>query len=226
MTDPTRPTPAVKLSGAANEELKRSFSSWFWGSIIAATVVHYLAFATWPTMSVAYESEGGDPTPLVRPVPDLEIPEPPAPIARPATPVATEGVDPDIPVPDVLWADNPPSALPPPPDRVDSPAPESPHWVPVDVLPYIKNREQLSRALEREYPPLLRDAGIGGTSRVWFYVDETGKVVKAQLHTSSGHESFDDAALRVAHLYEFAPALNRDKPAAVWVALDITFRPR
>jgi len=43
---------AAEPRRAANEDLKRSFSSWFWGSIIAATVVHFLAFAAWPTMSV------------------------------------------------------------------------------------------------------------------------------------------------------------------------------
>lgn len=116
--------------------------------------------------------------------------------------------------------------LPPPPDKVEAPAPDAPHWVAFDVLPYIKNRDELRRALEREYPPLLRDAGIGGTTRVWFYIDETGKVVRTLVHTSSGHKPLDDAALRVADLYEFAPALRRDKAIAVWVSLDVTFKPR
>jgi outer membrane biosynthesis protein TonB len=36
----------------------------------------------------------------------------------------------------------------------------------------------VQRALERNYPPLLRDAGIGGTPVVWFFIDENGRVLK------------------------------------------------
>ena len=36
------------------------------------------------------------------------------------------------------------------------------------------NRADVVRAMEREYPPLLRDAGIGGTVRVYFFIDENG----------------------------------------------------
>ena len=226
MTDYTRNSVAVKLSGAANEDFKRSFSSWFWGSMIAATAVHFLAFAYWPAMPVDDVALNDEATPILKVTPEIEIPEPPAPITRPATPVIADDVDPGVTIPDVTFPKNPPDRLPPPPDNVESPGPDAPRWTPVDVLPYIKNRDELRRALEREYPALLRDAGIGGTTRVWFYVDETGKVVKTQVHTPSGHTPLDDAALRVAHLYEFAPALNRDKPVAVWVSLDITFRPR
>ena len=226
MTDHTRPSIAAEFSGAANDDFKRSFSSWFWGSMIAATTVHFLAFAMWPEMSVAVVAEESDTTRVVNLPPDIPIPEPPEPISQPVTPVITPGVDPDITIPDVTFPTNPPDALPPPPDDIEPSDGDGPRWIPVDVLPYIKNRDELQRALEREYPVLLRDAGIGGTTRVWFYVDQTGKVTKTQVHTSSGHKPLDDAALRVAHLYEFAPALNRDKPVAVWVALDVTFRPR
>jgi protein TonB len=75
----------------------------------------------------------------------------------------------------------------------------------------------------REYPPLLRDAGIGGTVQVHFYIDEEGKVVNTLVHTSSGHEAMDEAALKVANVIEFTPALNREKRVAVWISLPITF---
>ena len=225
MTDRTRPSAPMQLRAAANDDFKRSFSSWFWGSMIAATAIHFLAFAMWPQMSVEVADHDVSETPIV-PAPDVKFPKPPPPISRPATPVIAEDIDPGLTIPDVVFPDNPVEHLPPPPDHVEAPAPDAPHWVVFDVHPYIKNRDELRRALEREYPPLLRDAGIGGTAKVWFYVDETGKVVKTQVHTSSGHKLLDDAALRVAHLYEFAPALRRDKAIAVWVSLDVTFRPR
>ena len=95
--------------------------------------------------------------------------------------------------------------LPPPPAEVEtlpepaSEAPtevsEKPAWTPRDVEPYYTNKEELQRALVREYPALLRDAGIGGTVVVWFFIDEAGEVQKAQLKTSSGHTALDEAAL-------------------------------
>jgi hypothetical protein len=34
-----------------NDRFKRSFGSWFWGSMIAATVVHFMLFQFWPTLT-------------------------------------------------------------------------------------------------------------------------------------------------------------------------------
>jgi hypothetical protein len=39
------------------------------------------------------------------------------------------------------------------------------------VRPRLLNSRGVARALERFYPPPLRDAGIGGTVVVWFYID-------------------------------------------------------
>ena len=44
-----------------------------------------------------------------------------------------------------------------------------------------------------------------------------------RIDRSSRHEALDDAALKVAEVYRFSPALNRDQPVAVWVAFPITF---
>ena len=226
MTDQTRTSATVELSGSANEDFKRSFSTWFWGSMTAATVVHFLAFAFWPAMSVAAANVDSGETPLIEMPTKVDIPEPPEAITRPATPVISAALDDlDITIPSVPFG-TPSGIMPPPPELVDTGNPDAPHWTAVDVYPFIKNRDELTRILEREYPPLFRDAGIGGTTKVWFYIDETGKVVKTQVHTSSGQKPLDDAALKVAHLYEFSPAMNRDKPVAVWVSIDITFRTR
>jgi len=35
----------------ANERLKDSFSAWFWGSMIVATLVHFGVFAFWPELT-------------------------------------------------------------------------------------------------------------------------------------------------------------------------------
>ena len=98
-----------------------------------------------------------------------------------------------------------------------------PVFTPYTVAPNYTNANDVRRALEREYPPLLRDAGIGGTVRVWFFIDRGGKVQKASVNESSGSEALDEAALRVAPIFEFTPAMNRDKAVPVWVSLPITF---
>jgi TonB family protein len=76
------------------------------------------------------------------------------------------------------------------------------------------------------YPALLRDAGVGGTVRVYFYIDEDGVVRDTRIDQSSGHPALDDAALSVASVYRFSPALNRDRPTPVWVSFPITFQVR
>ena len=100
---------------------------------------------------------------------------------------------------------------------------DEPTFTPFTVRPDIKNRNEIVAALESEYPPLLRDAGVTGTASVWIFLDETGLVRKTTINESSGHPALDDAALRVAEAIQFTPALNRDKPVPVWIALPISF---
>ncbi len=212
------------VTESANDRFKSSFSSWFWGSMIAATVAHFVFFAFLDfgepeDVSISMDEM----TALVIP-PEVVIPPPPAAIARPATPVVTSAViDEDITIAPVTFEENPAGSLPPPPDEVETDISSAPSWTPYTVRPSITNRSELERALQREYPPLLRDAGIGGTTVVWFFIDETGAVKNQQVHTSSGHQSLDEAALRVAPIVKFNPALNRDKAVPVWIELPITF---
>ena len=99
----------------------------------------------------------------------------------------------------------------------------APVFTPYTVKPDYINAAEVRAALDREYPPLLRDAGIGGTVIVWFFIDEEGVVRNEVIQTSSGHQALDEAALRVAPVFRFTPALNRDQAVPVWVQLPITF---
>lgn len=101
-----------------------------------------------------------------------------------------------------------------------------PVFTPYTVAPSILNREDVVRAMVDAYPALLRDAGIGGTVRVFFFIAEDGMVQNTRIDQSSGHPALDDAALAVASVYRFSPALNRDRPTPVWVSFPITFQPR
>jgi protein TonB len=101
-----------------------------------------------------------------------------------------------------------------------------PSFTPFTVAPVLRNRSEVGRALEREYPQLLRDAGVGGQCEVWIRISESGAVQDVQINNSSGHTALDQAALRVGRTMNFSPAMNRDKQVPVWVSIPITFQVR
>ena len=209
----------------ANERFKKSFDLWFWGSMILATVAHFCLFAFWPEMTAADVSYEAEEITAIELPPEIEIPPPPEAISRPATPVITSAeIDEDITIAPTTFEDNPVEALPPPPEETTTTdIATAPTFTPFTVRPSVKNRAELERAMMREYPPLLRDAGIGGRVIVHFYIDEEGVVQNSVLAESSGHKALDDAALRIAPIIIFTPALNRDKRVPVWIQLPITF---
>ena len=100
----------------------------------------------------------------------------------------------------------------------------APVFTPFTVAPTLRNQAQVAAALQRLYPPLLRDSGIGGTVQVWFFIDENGTVQRTDIKQSSGHPALDEAALKVADLMQFTPAMNRDQKVKVWVDMPIVFR--
>lgn len=95
---------------------------------------------------------------------------------------------------------------------------------PVTVRPHLTNAPEVAQALDKVYPPMLREAGIGGTVKVWFYVDTDGRVTNTQINSSSGYEAFDQAALKVSDMMVFTPAYNGDKKIPVWVEMDLNFQ--
>lgn len=93
----------------------------------------------------------------------------------------------------------------------------------VDTLPQLVNRQEVGRALVRAYPPLLRDAGIGGSAVIWFLIDAEGTVRETALAASSGYPALDTAALHVASLMRFTPAQKDGRPTTAWVRIPIVF---
>jgi protein TonB len=109
----------------------------------------------------------------------------------------------------------------------DSVAPvsrDTPSFTPHTVRPELTNMEDVQRALVREYPPMLRDAQIGGSVEVWLFIDTDGNVDNVKIQKPSGYPMLDQAALNVANTMKFTPAYNRDQKVPVWVSIPITFR--
>jgi protein TonB len=223
----TEAVPSIEAAVTANDRLKSSFASWFWGSMIAATLIHFGAFAFWPELTAEDFSVTSAELESIELPPEIEIPPPPQAISRPATPVIAEAtIDEDITIEMTDFESNPVEDLPPPPEEAGTDLSAQPTFTPFTVAPEIQNRNEVIRAMEREYPPLLRDAGIGGTVRVYFFIDEGGRVQDTRIDQSSGHQALDQAALNVAEVYQFSPALNRDQRVPVWVSFPITFQVR
>jgi periplasmic protein TonB len=223
------------------------------GAFASATsvVVHagVIALLFWATMSVGEALEPREviidlvPVELPKPVPPapalpdaappMDAPSTDGPLGRPALPTITE-IPVEIPAPSLgstidyrsMLDDGP---IGDPNGSADSTVTSDdvgagPIFTPMTVRPTIRNMDEVARALQRFYPPLLRDAGIGGTVVVWILIDEQGNVERTQVQRSSGQAALDDAALRVGEVIDFSPAMNRDRPARVWVQWPIAFR--
>ena len=100
----------------------------------------------------------------------------------------------------------------------------APTFTPYTVAPVLRNRDNVRAALARFYPPMLKDAGVGGETLIWLLIDEKGLVMKTQVKKSSGYAQLDDAALKVGAMMRFSPGLNRDLAVKVWAALPIVFK--
>ena len=108
------------------------------------------------------------------------------------------------------------------PKRIDPDG--DPHFTPFTKRPEVRNREVLQDLLRRNYPPLLRDAGVGGTVFAWALIDETGNVIKTKLKESSGHDALDQAGLKVVEAMKWVPAEHNGTPVNVWIQLPVVFK--
>ena len=91
--------------------------------------------------------------------------------------------------------------------------------------PRLLNRNAVAKALVRNYPPGLRNAGIGGRIDVWLHVNEQGAVDQARVHKSSGFPELDRAALQVARVMVYAPAEDAEgEEVAVWIQVPVVFK--
>lgn len=198
----------------AHDRFKQRSRGWIWPSVSAATVLHFVVLAFWPQMSVA-ETPPPE-APLVSVAIEPPLPEAPPEIRRPARPVITSDallVD-EVPMPRTTFDQWGPD-LPPPPLSATRPGDDFTALVPTMVRPELINQDEVIRAMQRLYPPVLLEAGVGGRTVLTLLLDEEGRLHGAEVRQSSGHAQLDAAALRVIDVARFRPALNRDRAVAV-----------
>jgi len=201
---------------SANDRFKCAYGKRTAQAVVGAALLHFALFQFFPQLNAADLSVTGDELTSIELPPEVKIPPPPEQIARPATPkVAAADVDEDITIAPTTFEDNPVENLPPPPKGGN--VGDRPVFVAREVEPKLKNTAEIRRLLQRDYPSMLREAGIGGTVMLWVLVDKAGNAKKSQVNKSSGYPALDEASRRVASKMKFSPALNRDKPVEVWI---------
>lgn len=94
---------------------------------------------------------------------------------------------------------------------------------PEDYVAYEKEPELVSPP-QPVYPDIAREAGVEGTVLVRVLVGEDG-FVKEQMIVQSV-PMLDEAASQAAQDAVFKPALQKDKPVAVWMVIPIEFQLR
>jgi len=146
----------------------------------------------------------------------------PAP-SRPSVPIASE----DETLPDdetIEITDLDLEAEPPPP-----PPPPADDYL-IVFVPYDEPPEPLGgfRAIQDNlvYPEFARRAGVEGKVVIWAQIDEKGNVVRTKVQKSLGPNGCDEAAEEAIRLVKWKPAMQRDRPVKVWVAVPVDFRLR
>jgi TonB family protein len=89
--------------------------------------------------------------------------------------------------------------------------------------PVIVNAQAIVRALNREYPPMLRAAGTEGTASVRITVSAEGVPVEVQALEST-HAAFGEAAVRAMQEARFRPARHDGTPVAFTLILPVQFQ--
>ena len=94
------------------------------------------------------------------------------------------------------------------------------------AAPVIVNQQEIVQARRNEYRATgMMEQGVADTTVVELLVDMLGEVEDVKVAVSSGNDTVDQAALRVARVHRFEPARNRGNAVPVWVSLSISFEP-
>jgi TonB family protein len=93
----------------------------------------------------------------------------------------------------------------------------------VEVLPQPQNAAEFVAALQRSYPPSMREAAMGGTVHVSFVLGPNGQPADVRV-LSTPDSSFDAPTVQAVSLLRFTPARVQGRPVAVRVEQPITWR--
>jgi TonB family protein len=93
---------------------------------------------------------------------------------------------------------------------------------PQDYVPYDKAPE-VTKQVQPKYPAAAMKDSAEGTVWTKVWIDESGKIAKAELQKSDA-EIFNQAALDAVKQWTFKPAMKDGKAIATWVAIPFRFK--
>lgn len=94
-----------------------------------------------------------------------------------------------------------------------------PIFVPHDKDPEPLNLDEVTF----KYPKSMKMLGIGGRVNLQLLIDQKGNV-RDVVQMDSLHPTLDKVAVQNAWNIKFSPAMQRDKPVAVWYAFWVEFK--
>lgn len=89
------------------------------------------------------------------------------------------------------------------------------------TVPRALNMREMATALERAYPPALRQARVQDANIATLVVDTQGTVVEAAITTPARRPEFDEATLGVVREFRFTPGRIGAIPVRVRVEIPI-----
>tara|TARA_B100001964_G_C14066297_1_gene523788 strand:- start:142 stop:789 length:648 start_codon:yes stop_codon:yes gene_type:complete len=203
-------------------DLRLRYRRVFWISTAANFVLTVAVAIIYPDFRVTAAAQKKDQIIInMEDIPETRQIQRPPPPPRPAVPIETESDD----VPDDVtiestdldfdenMVDLPP---PPPPGSGDDDMEE-------EVLEFfmVEEKPTLLKNVSPVYPEIARKAGLSGRVFVRFKVGKDGRVHEVQI--LKGEEIFRQAAIDAVSQFVFSPAMQNDKPVAVWMSQAIKF---
>ena len=205
----------------SNSAMKSDYKKALELGIIGALVLCNVAFFVFRSYHLQAETIENKRDPIVvESPPNVRLPKAPTPPPRPSTPVPS--LDPEVP-PDATiepgkWVDF--GKLPPPP----GPPPAD------DIVPFwaVQEKPELIGGIASirsylTYPEMARKIHMEGRTVVHVLVDRKGRPSQMIVLESAGFEPLDQAALKAISRLRWKPAMQRDKPVRVWVAIPVKF---
>jgi TonB family protein len=92
-----------------------------------------------------------------------------------------------------------------------------PDFVPFEQAPAVIKR------VEPVYPEIARKVNLEGKVIAYLWVDKQGKVRDVKIFKSDS-EIFNQAVIDAAKQYMFTPAMMKNGPVSVWIAVPFTFQ--
>ncbi len=218
MVEQEEPSHETVIHPSANFLFKRKYGHYF-GTAVLISLISHIAFilgmpAINPEVIVQHETS----MEAVDLPPEVVIPPPPQPLAKPSIPqMAEEEVDEDITIEETTPP--PPDLIPEMPDVVQEEQGEEFLMV-SEVKPKFK-----SVPPKPKMPAYIARARVDVTTVIEFFVTSSGDVdPRTKIVNSSGYPELDEIAVEWAKKIKFFPALNRGEPVAVRVRVPVSWQ--